>query len=750
LSSLFSSSSSTETPTTAQSVVAQSAVAVAVAVALPNATNFPHTWVPLCSVYEMDGTKPNSVVFCGREYVVYQKEDTGTAGTAGTADGTQQTWCVMDAICPHRLAPLREGRIVPSTQQLQCSYHGWTFDASYNYNSKYSSNTEDLSSQPVLCTSIPQQQQQSEVDTTTSAVSAVSAVSSSSSSSQQQQQQQQQQQKSLLPSSCATSLQTYPCCVVHNVLWAWLWPTTTSTQNNSNHNDDALQYTHLPEYYLQHLPTMSTSSTTTTTTTTYTRIVPYSYDILIENILDISHVPFAHHSLQGTRSDADRIKPIITNITSLPSELLLSLLVPSNFTGSSSSSSNMTTTTSTMSISDNPPTQTQPELDKKGGFQFQFIDQTRQQTRQGTCTFKAPYMVRYHADFVNNNNDDEDDDPHHQLKNNETTTTIATTDKSDTRNTKPNAKAMMRPFQLTTLLIPVSVGYSKIIILSTITTPNKKQRHRRRTSHTTNHNSEEANKTTTTILTEHIHIENDTPIRDSSDTATVTSAERVHNKPVQPVRTKETMASFLFRTILPRLPIWILHTFSNRFMDSDLLLLHEQELNLVQRQQLQQQQQQMDDDSIDDAKFVLRQYYMPTKADRSVIAIRKWLSQYAPAIASMRRNQQQQQPLMSGIASTTMAPPPLQLPPPPYVDRKVLFDRYHQHTKDCKHCNTMLTVTLPKYKSYSYALLSLGILFFNRHVLFRLACIGSILSFRIYHAIDHALRYGEFDHSQNH
>ncbi|CAJ1368222.1 unnamed protein product, partial [Effrenium voratum] len=37
---------------------------------------------------------------------------------------------------------------------------------------------------------------------------------------------------------------------------------------------------------------------------TYTRDLPYGYDSLVENLIDVSHVPFAHHGLQGTRDDA--------------------------------------------------------------------------------------------------------------------------------------------------------------------------------------------------------------------------------------------------------------------------------------------------------------------------------------------------------------------------------------------------------------------------------------------------------------
>lgn len=33
-------------------------------------------------------------------------------------------WSVFEDRCPHRLAPLSEGRIEPSTGHLMCSYHG--------------------------------------------------------------------------------------------------------------------------------------------------------------------------------------------------------------------------------------------------------------------------------------------------------------------------------------------------------------------------------------------------------------------------------------------------------------------------------------------------------------------------------------------------------------------------------------------------------------------------------------------------
>ena len=49
---------------------------------------------------------------------------------------------------------------------------------------------------------------------------------------------------------------------------------------------------------------------------TYTRDLPYGYDGLIENLIDVSHVPFAHHGLQGTREDAVPVSMTIPTMQS--------------------------------------------------------------------------------------------------------------------------------------------------------------------------------------------------------------------------------------------------------------------------------------------------------------------------------------------------------------------------------------------------------------------------------------------------
>ena len=127
--------------------------------ALAAAPQFPHTWVPLATTYELDPDRPTPVSFLGQRYVAYRNND--------------GEWVVMDDACPHRLAPLSEGRIDRETDRIECAYHGWSFDSSGR------------------CARIPQ------------ATEAAAAASLQS------------------PRSCVAS---YPTRVEKSVLFAWLWP----------------------------------------------------------------------------------------------------------------------------------------------------------------------------------------------------------------------------------------------------------------------------------------------------------------------------------------------------------------------------------------------------------------------------------------------------------------------------------------------------------------------------------------------
>ncbi len=70
-------------------------------------------WYPVYYVDDLDKTKPNSFTLLEQDIVIWW-------------DQSQTTWRAFIDQCPHRLAPLSQGRINESGL-LECPYHGWTF-----------------------------------------------------------------------------------------------------------------------------------------------------------------------------------------------------------------------------------------------------------------------------------------------------------------------------------------------------------------------------------------------------------------------------------------------------------------------------------------------------------------------------------------------------------------------------------------------------------------------------------------------
>ena len=73
-------------------------------------------WYPLMPVCDLDKRVPHAKKVLGLDVVVWW-------------DRNESEWKVFDDACPHRLAPLSEGRI-DQWGRLQCVYHGWCFNGS--------------------------------------------------------------------------------------------------------------------------------------------------------------------------------------------------------------------------------------------------------------------------------------------------------------------------------------------------------------------------------------------------------------------------------------------------------------------------------------------------------------------------------------------------------------------------------------------------------------------------------------------
>ncbi|TQE13323.1 hypothetical protein C1H46_001130 [Malus baccata] len=74
--------------------------------------NWRDHWYPVSLIEDLDPRLPTPFQLLGRDLAIWY-------------DG--ESWVAFDDRCPHRLAPLSEGRI-DEGGNLQCSYHGWSFD----------------------------------------------------------------------------------------------------------------------------------------------------------------------------------------------------------------------------------------------------------------------------------------------------------------------------------------------------------------------------------------------------------------------------------------------------------------------------------------------------------------------------------------------------------------------------------------------------------------------------------------------
>ncbi|KAL4611960.1 hypothetical protein ACB092_08G163800 [Castanea dentata] len=183
-------------------------------------------WYPVMPVCDLDKRRPHAKKVIGLDVVVWW-------------DRNEEVWKVFDDTCPHRLAPLSEGRI-DQWGRLQCVYHGWCFNGSGD------------------CKFIPQAPPEGPpVHTVKKACVAV-----------------------------------YPSTVQNNIVW--FWP-----------NSDPQYRDILMEKKPPYIPEIDDPSFTNSMGN---RDIPYGYEVLIENLMDPAHVPYAHHGIMQTQRPKDSVK----------------------------------------------------------------------------------------------------------------------------------------------------------------------------------------------------------------------------------------------------------------------------------------------------------------------------------------------------------------------------------------------------------------------------------------------------------
>ncbi|KAM6581726.1 hypothetical protein CsatA_005500 [Cannabis sativa] len=183
-------------------------------------------WCPIMPVCDLDKRRPHGKKVMGIDVVVWW-------------DKNESEWKVFDDSCPHRLAPLSEGRI-DQWGRLQCVYHGWCFNGSGN------------------CNFIPQAPPDGPP----------------------------------VHTSKKACVSVYPSTVQNGIVW--FWPNADPKYKNI--------ITKQKPPYIAEMDDPSFSQTI------LNREFHYGYEVMIENLMDPAHVPYAHYGLMQTRipGKADR------------------------------------------------------------------------------------------------------------------------------------------------------------------------------------------------------------------------------------------------------------------------------------------------------------------------------------------------------------------------------------------------------------------------------------------------------------
>lgn len=191
--------------------------------------DFRNCWYPLAVTKFLDPGKPHPLQILGIKIVVWR-------------DGNGK-WRAFEDYCPHRLAPLSQGR-VEKDGTLLCSYHAWRFDGEGK------------------CVSIPQcKSKEFEGKCFT-------------------------QPKS----QCAA----YPTLELAGLLYVW---------PDSDPESVALSKTTQPIICEELLEPENKNIKVSTWAF---RDVPYGWDYFFENVVDPAHVPVSHHGIVGSRYEGDK------------------------------------------------------------------------------------------------------------------------------------------------------------------------------------------------------------------------------------------------------------------------------------------------------------------------------------------------------------------------------------------------------------------------------------------------------------
>ncbi len=207
--------------------------------------DFARQWYPVGVVkdfeWKVERREPIEVWLLGKRYVVWRKPKKAAADEPNE-------WSVSLDLCPHRLAPLTEGRI-EHDGSLSCSYHGWAFECGTG-----------------KCSALPQ---------------APEALA-----------------RKIAANAERSGVRLLPVQEKYGLLW--VWPDASP--------EGLLSSVATESMVIPPLEALEDAETVTLDGHWYARDLLYDWDTFTENILDPAHVPHAHHGIQGSRSRPVQVK----------------------------------------------------------------------------------------------------------------------------------------------------------------------------------------------------------------------------------------------------------------------------------------------------------------------------------------------------------------------------------------------------------------------------------------------------------
>lgn len=244
----------TPPPESAGAVAPASPAAIPVAADAPAAqpqSEFQWTkqWYPVAVVEYLDPEKPHAMQLLGMDVVLWNdgKIEGATATTTKKERKRGQrrtggTWRCFEDACPHRLAPLSEGR-VEETGELLCAYHGWRFEGGGG------------------CTAIPQAAPGDE--------------------------------EQRLMANPKAQCNAFPTMEADGLLWVWPESGPNAALEAAATRAPAL----VPELHDDALR----ASGRVKQLPWNVRELPYGWDYFVENVNDPAHVSVSHHGIVGSR-----------------------------------------------------------------------------------------------------------------------------------------------------------------------------------------------------------------------------------------------------------------------------------------------------------------------------------------------------------------------------------------------------------------------------------------------------------------